>query len=200
MTWQILVADDDLIIRNLLKECLELQNYSVILAGNGQEAISLAKIYHPHLLISDIIMPLKNGFELVKELRDIKEFELLPVIFLTNKDGIQDRVNGYQAGCDIYLEKPFNPPELIAIIKHLFTRHNVQLSQTKSDVKLDISLTNRERQVLRLLIKGFSNLRIGEELYLSSKTVEKYVSNLLRKTGSTNRTELASFACKNKII
>lgn len=81
MTWQILVADDDLIIRNLLKECLELQNYSVILAGNGQEAISLAKIYHPHLLISDIIMPLKNGFELVKELRDIKEFELLPVIF-----------------------------------------------------------------------------------------------------------------------
>ena len=200
MTWKIMVVDDDLIIRNLLKECLELHNYSVILASNGVEAISLAKSIKPNLIISDIIMPLKNGFTLVKELREIREFSLLPVIFLTNKDSLQDRINGYQSGCDIYLDKPFNPLELIAIVQHLFERYNIEEKETDTLQTINIKLTEREKQVLKLLVKGFSNLKIGDELYLSAKTVEKYVSNLLKKTGVANRTELASFVYKNHII
>lgn len=200
MTWKILVVDDDLIIRNLLKECLELHNYSVILASNGVEAMSLAKSIKPNLIISDIVMPFKNGFTLVQELREIREFSLLPVIFLTNKDSLQDRINGYQSGCDIYLDKPFNPPELIAIIEHLFYRHNIQEKDIDISSDIEIKLTQREKQVLQLLVKGFSNFKIGDELYLSSKTIEKYVSNLLKKTGVANRTELASFVHKNHII
>ncbi len=200
MIWKILVVDDDLIIRNLLKESLEIHNYSVILASNGIEAISLAKSHKPNLIISDILMPFKNGFTLVKELREIGEFSLTPVIFLTNKDSIQDRINGYQSGCDIYLDKPFNPPELIAIVKHLFHRHKIKERETNISSVIDIQLTDREKQVLQLLVKGFSNLKIGDELYLSSKTVEKYVSNLFKKTGVANRTELASFVYQNHII
>jgi len=200
MIWKILVVDDDLIIRNLLKESLEIHSYSVILASNGMEAISLAKSHKPNLIISDIIMPFKNGFSLVKELREIREFSLTPVIFLTNKDSIQDRINGYQSGCDIYLDKPFNPPELIAIVKHLFHRYDIEEREGNIASLIDIQLTDREKQVLQLLVKGFSNLKIGDELYLSSKTVEKYVSNLFKKTGVANRTELASFAHKNHII
>lgn len=199
MTGTILVVDDDLIIRNLLKECLEIHDYSVILASNGEEAISLAKSRKPQLIISDIIMPLKNGFALVKELREIREFSLLPVIFLTNKDSIQDRIKGYQSGCDIYLDKPFNPPELIAIVEHLFSRYNLEKKDDLSSV-IQVQLTEREKQVLKLIVKGFSNSKIGEELYLSSKTIEKYVSNLLKKTGVNNRTELVSFVYENKIV
>lgn len=199
MTGTILVVDDDLITRNLLKECLEIHDYSVILASNGEEAISLAKIRKPQLIISDIIMPLKNGFALVKELREIREFRLLPVIFLTNKDSIQDRIKGYQSGCDIYLDKPFNPRELIAIVEHLFSRYNLEKKDDLSSVS-QVQLTEREKQVLKLIVKGFSNSQIGEELYLSSKTIEKYVSNLLKKTGVNNRTELVSFVYENKII
>lgn len=204
MKWKILVVDDDLIIRNLLKECLELHNYSVILASNGVEAISLANSRKPNLIISDIIMPLKNGFTLVKELREIKEFRLLPVIFLTNKDSIQDRIKGYESGCDIYLDKPFNPPELIAIVQHLFYRYNYEQIDNYKEKEdncsycKDIQLTHREKQVLKLLVKGFSNVQIGKELYLSPKTIEKYVSSLLRKTKANNRTELATFVHQNK--
>lgn len=221
MPLQILVTDDDLTIRELIKDCLELHGYSVILASDGQEALFLAHKYHPHLLISDIRMPHKDGYNLVKELRKNPHFRLLPVVFLTNKHSTQDKITGYQAGCDIYLSKPFQPEELSAIVRHLLERsqiiqsellfteiENITLQETVSltENNTDISTTNslnftqREKEVLHLLIKGLSNLKIAEELYLSPKTVEKYVSNLLKKTNSTNRTELVSFIFTNKII
>lgn len=221
MPLQILVTDDDLTIRELIKDCLELHGYSVILASDGQEALFLAHKYHPHLLISDIRMPHKDGYNLVKELRKNPHFRLLPVVFLTNKHSTQDKINGYQAGCDIYLSKPFQPEELSAIVRHLLDRsqiiqsellfteiENINLQETVSLTenntgiltKNSLNFTQREKEVLHLLIKGLSNLKIAEELYLSPKTVEKYVSNLLKKTNSTNRTELVSFIFTNKII
>jgi DNA-binding NarL/FixJ family response regulator len=221
MPLQILVTDDDLTIRELIKDCLELHGYSVILASDGQEALFLAHKYHPHLLISDIRMPHKDGYNLVKELRKNPHFRLLPVVFLTNKHSTQDKITGYQAGCDIYLSKPFQPEELSAIVRHLLERSqiiqsellfteieniNLQepvcLTENNTDIstKNSLNFTQREKEVLHLLIKGLSNLKIAEELYLSPKTVEKYVSNLLKKTNSTNRTELVSFIFTNKII
>lgn len=220
MPLQILVTDDDLTIRRLIKDCLELHGYSVILACDGQEALTLAQKYHPHLLISDIRMPYKDGYNLVKELRQNPHFRLLPVVFLTNKNSTQDKISGYQAGCDIYLPKPFQPEELSAIVRNLLDRSQIiqsellfsEIDNNKSKQSLsfindndllsnnNFGFTKREIEVLHLLIKGFSNLKIAEELYLSSKTVEKYVSNLLKKTDSANRTELVSFVFTNKII
>ena len=216
MPLQILVADDDIIIRNLIKDCLELEDYSVILAENGVEALDLAQQYHPHLLISDIKMPDKNGYDLVKELRQIPQFRLLPVIFLTQQNNSEARINAYQAGCDVYLGKPFHPQELVSIVRYLLERSQVIQSEllfaeTNSSPKSapvifsqltesKIELTNREKEVLELIIQGLSNFTIGEQLYLSPKTVEKYVSSLLKKTGSHNRTELAVFAFKYNLI
>jgi DNA-binding NarL/FixJ family response regulator len=221
MPLQILVTDDDLTIRRLIKDCLELHGYSVILASDGQQALSLAQKYHPHLLISDIRMPNKDGYDLVKELRQNPHFRLLPVVFLTNKYSTEDKISGYQAGCDVYLPKPFQPEELSAIVRHLLERSQIIQSELLfTDIdnihpQIDISLTNnsdhtstknylnftkRETEVLHLLIKGLSNLKIAEELYLSPKTVEKYVGNLLKKTNSANRTELVSFVFTNKIM
>lgn len=221
MPLQILVTDDDFVIRRLIQDCLEIHGYSVILAGNGDEALYLAQQYHPHLLISDIKMPHKDGYHLVKELRQNPHFRLLPVVFLTNKHSIEDKINGYQAGCDVYLPKPFEPSELTAIVKHLLERSQIiqaellyteiehQYSSSSMNFKYNypdtlnhnnLHLTNRENEVLKLLSQGLSNVKIAEKLYLSPKTIEKYVGNLLRKTNSNNRTELASFAFKNKII
>jgi DNA-binding NarL/FixJ family response regulator len=216
MTLQILVADDDLTIRTLIKECLELENYSVILADNGRQALNLAQQYHPHLLISDIKMPHKDGYDLVKELRQIPQFRLLPVIFLTNSDNPEARITGYQAGCDVYLAKPFHSEELLTIIRHLLERSQMvqsELSWTKTNnsqvltsvatsplTEINLQLTRREKEILKLIIQGLSNPKIGEKLYLSPKTVEKYVSSLLKKTGVHNRTELVSFAFQHKIV
>ncbi len=129
MPLQILVVDDSADIRNLVRDCLEIENYLVLMADNGIQALNLAKEYHPHLLISDIKMPSKNGYELVKELRQIPQFRLLPVIFLTNQDSSQARISGYEAGCDVYLSKPFHPHELITIVRHLLDRSQIVQSE-----------------------------------------------------------------------
>lgn len=207
MALQILVTDDDRRIQRLISDCLEIQGYNVILASNGIEALQLAQKYHPHLLISDIKMPYKDGYDLVKELRQIPQFRLLPVIFLTHQDSVGAKIHGYQAGCDIYLAKPFQTIELIAIVKNLLERSQVIQSElifsqdyTKRENEIEINLTPREVEVLKLLMDGFSNHKIADTLYLSPKTIEKYVANLLQKTGAGNRTELVSFAFKNHLL
>lgn len=220
MSLQILVTDDDSVIRHLIKDCLELHGYSVILAQDGQEALILARQYHPHLLISDIRMPKKDGYQLVKELRQYPSFRLLPVVFLTHKHSLDDKIHGYQVGCDAYLSKPFQPNELIAIVHHLLERSQIITSEIlyteidnshdssfpfpadEADNKIlfDSHFTDREKEVLSLLTQGLSNGKIAEKLYLSPKTVEKYVGSLLRKTNANNRTELVSFALKNHLI
>jgi len=221
MPLQILVADDDRTIRNLIKDCLELHSYSVILADNGRQALNLAQQYHPHLLISDIKMPFKDGYDLVKELRQIPQFRLLPIIFLTEKDNPSARISGYQAGCDVYLSKPFHPNELTTVVRYLLERSQIVQTEllfpennhnnhnnhngksvivSNSTPSIEVKLTSREQEVLELISQGLSNFQIGENLYLSPKTVEKYVSSLLKKTDSRNRTELVSFAFKHHLV
>lgn len=218
----ILLADDDPGIRLAVKDYLELSGYTVITAKNGQEALSLLATYHPHLLVSDIKMPRTNGYELVEQVRKRPEFRLLPVVFLTEKSTTDERIRGYQAGCDVYLPKPFEMEELAAVIRNLLERsqvmesewryRNQQLNRSNSQVmsssvpmettikvtKLD--LTERETQVLELLTQGLSNNDIGKELHLSPRTVEKYVSSLLRKTDTNNRAELVRFALEHQLV
>lgn len=211
----ILIADDDLGIRVAVKDFLELSGYAVIAAKNGEEALSLLDTYHPHLLISDIKMPKKDGYELVREIRKLPQFRLLPVIFLTERGSTQERIQGYQVGCDVYLPKPFDMEELQAVVRNLLERSQmVQTEWRISEQKGKLppirgnssphpnppSFTERELQVLRLLTEGLSNIEIGNELHLSHKTIEKYVSSLLRKTEASNRAELVRFALENHLV
>lgn len=210
----ILIAEDDPGIRLALNDYLEILGYTVLTAENGDRAMSMLENYHPHLLISDIRMPGKDGYELIKQVRQRPEFRLLPVIFLTERGDKEDRIRGYQAGCDIYLPKPFEIDELGAVIRNLLERSQIihselRFSQEKSSKQsVDINLkasnddtsdhqlefTKREKEVLHLLTNGFSNAEIGGHLHLSPRTIEKYVSSLLRKTETNNRSELIRFA------
>ena len=223
----ILIAEDDPGIRISVSDYLELSGYSVLTAENGEKALFMLEKYHPHLLISDVKMPKKDGYELVKSIRKLPEYRLLPVILLTECKDTTERIRGYQVGCDIYLPKPFEVDELGAIIRNLLERsqivhselrfshndhsHSIQShseittendSPNKSQqeqTKVELDLTNREKEVLELLMNGNSNVEIGQKLHLSHRTIEKYVSSLLRKSETSNRVELIRFALEHNL-
>jgi DNA-binding NarL/FixJ family response regulator len=222
----ILVAEDDPGIRLSVCDYLEMSGYSTVAAEDGEKALALLETYRPHLLVSDIKMPGKDGYELVRQVRQRPQFRLLPVIFLTERASIHERILGYQAGCDLYLPKPFEMEELGAVIRNLLERSqiiqselrfstlehqpqvtNSQNSHTRSHTQSVISeqlsgfdLSKRELEVLNLLSVGHSNVEIGNQLHLSPRTVEKYVSSLLRKTDTNNRAELTRFAFQHHIV
>lgn len=226
MPLTILIADDDIGTRLAISDYLELSGYHVITADNGIDALNTLEKYHPDLLVTDIMMPLMNGYELVRRVRQLSAFRLLPVILLTARTKIQERILGYQSGCDLYLPKPFELEELAAAIRNLLERsqiiqsecrfiyqdNNRNLTYTKAEnghisvsTQVQISqvltpLTVREKEVLDLLTHGFSNVEIGNHLHLSPRTVEKYVSSLLRKTETSNRAELVRFAIKHDLV
>ncbi|PAX59566.1 response regulator transcription factor [Brunnivagina elsteri] len=218
MPLTILVVDDDLGTRLSISDYLELSGYSVIAAENGQQALTIVEQHNPDLIVTDIVMPQMNGYELVRRVRQQQIFRLLPVILLTARIKTQERILGYQSGCDLYLPKPFELEELAAAIRNLLERSQIiqsecglsQADNIKSEkshkpitsaISLAFeSLTIREQEVLRLLTEGLSNIEIGEKLHLSSRTVEKYVSSLLRKTETSNRAQLVRFAIKHGLV
>jgi len=209
MPLPILLADDDVGICLLVQEYLELSGYYVVVANNGVQALKLLDSYRPHLLISDIKMPQIDGYELIRQIRQKPEFRLLPVILLTEYGSTQERIRGYQTGCDVYLPKPFEIEELGAVVKNLLERSQIFQSQkyyidAKNEAvdspTITLDLTVREKEVLSLISNGLSNIEIGHKLHLSPKTVEKYVSSLLRKTKSSNRTEIVRFALEHHLI
>ena len=203
MPCKILVVDDDLGTRLSITDYLELSGYKVITANDGQEGLLMVNKHHPDLIVTDIIMPHMNGYELVRRVRQQSQFRLLPVILLTARTQTQERILGYQSGCDLYLPKPFELEELAAAIDNLLERSRIIQSEYHSNnerTKLLESLTKREQEVLELLTHGLSNAEIGDRLYLSPRTVEKYVSSLLRKTDSSNRAELVRFAMEHHLV
>ncbi|MFM2312356.1 MAG: hypothetical protein RLZZ04_1632 [Cyanobacteriota bacterium] len=234
----ILVAEDDPAIRLSINDYLELNGYSVITAENGEQALLMLEQYHPHLLISDIKMPHKNGYELLKNIRRLPQYRLLPVILLSEFSETTARIHGYQVGCDLYLPKPFEMEELGAIIRNLLERSQVihaeirfshddrgawrlsnpleenraiaESSKPSSTEKNDetyqpqqlsdrLKLTPRETEVLKLIMEGRSNIEIGQQLHLSHRTIEKYVSSLLRKSELNNRIELICYAMEHHL-
>lgn len=216
----ILIADDDPGIRLAVSDYLEMLGYCTIDAKNAQEALDLLETYHPHLLVSDIKMPGKDGYALVRQVRQRPEFRLLPVIFLTECSTIVERIKGYKVGCDIYLPKPFEMEELGAVIRNLLERSQIVQAEirfsdrdsqhktpsqekSKNSVRFDFNslhLSKREQQVLDLITTGLSNIEIGHKLHLSPRTIEKYVSSLFRKTETNNRAELVRFALENHLL
>ncbi|MBD0262251.1 MAG: response regulator transcription factor [Tolypothrix sp. Co-bin9] len=224
MPLTILVVDDDLGTRLSISDYLELSGYIVITADDGQEALEIVEEYHPDLIVTDIVMPRMNGYELVRQVRQKPAFRLLPVILLTARIKTQERILGYQSGCDLYLPKPFELEELAAAIRNLLERSQIMKSEygfshqenpgnstpkvadshnhvnyfQKSEALS--SFSSREQEVLELLTHGLSNAQMGNQLHLSPRTVEKYVSSLLRKTETSNRAELVRFAITHGLV
>ncbi len=122
MPERILVVDDDPDIRDVLRITLETEGFEVSEAGDGEEALKAVKRIAPHLLILDMMMPKMNGDEVSRTLKKDLLLRHIPIIMLTGKGEIDDKVRGINAGVDDYLVKPFEPRELLARVKMIMRR------------------------------------------------------------------------------
>lgn len=201
-----MVADDDPGIRLAVRDYLELNGYQVTTVRDGQEVLETIETFHPQILLVDINMPRKDGHTVVRQLRKNPRFRHLPVVFLTHLGTTSDRIRGYESGCNVYLPKPFELDELAAVVRTLVQRW--QAIQSEWQVNKPVAkgqgdrfdFTEREAQVLEWLAIGLSNGEIGQKLFLSPRTVEKYVSRLLRKTETSNRAELIRYALVHHLV
>jgi DNA-binding NarL/FixJ family response regulator len=222
---RILLVDDEPGIRESVQAYLDdNENWQVEVASNAKEGWEKIEQQIPDLIISDIMMPEINGLQFLAQLREDARYHNIPVVFLTAKGMTSDRIEGYTAGCDAYLSKPFDPDELEAIVRNLLEKKkerqvsgegNLQLDELVRDIKdikgklegtnkftiteppMKIDLTPREQSVLDLVSQGLMNKEIAKTLQTSVRNVEKYVSRLFGKTGTNSRTELVRFALKH---
>jgi two-component system copper resistance phosphate regulon response regulator CusR len=199
---RILVADDDAKAAGLLVQGLKAEGYAVDLAADGDEAAWLAETNPYDALVLDVMMPAKDGFTIVRHLR--KKNILTPVIFVTARGEVEDRVRGLDAGGDDYLAKPFSLAELLARLRAMLRRQRPQASNVLrvADLEMDllarkvrrtgqeIVLTNREFALLEFLLvnspKPVSKMAIVEHVWdqhFDSQTnvVNVYVNYLRNK-------------------
>nr|YP_010925872.1 tctD transcriptional regulator [Neoporphyra seriata]WKD84104.1 tctD transcriptional regulator [Neoporphyra seriata] len=206
MSYNLMLVENDIVLSRAIQEYLTNQGFNVYIANNGLEAFNLANQHNLNLIISDIMMPLVNGYELLEKLQKTKALSKIPVIFLTAKGMTKDRIKGYNMGCYGYLSKPFDPEELVSLIKNLIARDLLQhmsvekCDMPKQSINNEIYLTPREASILDLVIDGMTNKEISTILETSTRNVEKYVSRLLQKTNMKNRTLLVKYAINNNLL
>ena len=207
MLKRLLVVDDEPNLLRAVAAVLRDENFVVTTARNGREALISVAQSPPDLIVSDVRMPGMDGFELARRLRSASNFALIPIVFLTAKDETEDRVEGFRAGVDVYLTKPFEPDELVAVIRGILRRvertHSTIARLVGNEEKetvfvRDEELTEAEWRVAETVARGLSNKEIAAELNLSVRTVENHVSRILAKKNFTNRVEIARLLLSNQ--
>jgi two-component system, OmpR family, response regulator VicR len=183
MEKKILVVDDEKPIADILQFNLKKEGYDVYSAYDGNEALAMVEEVQPDLILLDIMLPLKDGMEVCREVR--KKYDM-PIIMLTAKDSEIDKVLGLELGADDYVTKPFSTRELIARVKANLRRHQVVVSQTDEEVETNeieigsltihpnayvvskrgetIELTHREFELLYYLAKHIGQVMTREHL------------------------------------
>jgi two-component system copper resistance phosphate regulon response regulator CusR len=173
----ILVVEDEQKLANAVREGLEADHYSVRLAHTGEEGFYLAHAESFDLVILDVMLPGHDGFEILSTLR--QRGVHTPVLMLTSRDGVEDRVRGQDAGADDYLVKPFAFPELLARIRALLRRG-------KPDVPQKLSLSDLEMD-----LSGRSVARGGQALELTAREYELLEYLFLNKGRVVSREMIA---------
>lgn len=207
---KILIVDDDTTLRVALMRYLGNRGYLVEDAESGTKALTAFEQNPPDLVVSDVLMPEMSGFEFCRRLRSTRSGQLVPFIFLSSKGDVEDRVQGHHMGADDYLIKPFEPRELVAKIEaqlertrrtHAEILRMIQRSSASPDptekVELPpepLPLTPAEEKVFWEVIQGYTNKQIGDRLFVSPRTVQTHLSNILSKLGLENRSQLVRFA------
>jgi len=205
MNWvillNILIVDDEKLIRDVIKEYLLIESFKVYEAENGMEAINVIKNNDIDLVIMDIMMPKMDGYTACKEIKKIKD---VPFIMLSARSEEYDKLIGFDLGIDDYVTKPFSPKELVARVK-VITKRNIkedilQIAGIKIDdlaheVYIDdeiIVLTPKEYDLLKYLIEN-KNIALSRENLLSSiwgydfygddRTVDTHIKTLRANLG-----------------
>ena len=196
--YHILVVDDDDRIRELVKEYLNENGFIVSTGSNAEEAKIKMEYFKFDLIVLDVMMPGQNGFELTRE---IKKYLNVPIILLTAKSEVENRIEGLELGADDYLGKPFEPKELLLRIKNIIKksiRVNLnkknKIGEAKVDLnKMSINLKNKsnkinnvEKKVLLEMLanpgKTYSRLQIKEISNISQeRSVDVMITRLRQK-------------------
>lgn len=199
---KILVCDDETLIREVIREYLLMDNYEVLEASNGLDAIDVVKNNDIDLIIMDIMMPKMDGYQAIKEIKKIKD---IPFIVLSARSEEFDKLIGFDLGIDDYVTKPFSPKELVARIKAVTKRlqnevitykyHSLELNDSAHEVTIDkelVMLTPKEYDLLKYLFQN-KNIALSRETILASvwgydffgdeRTVDTHVKTLRNNLG-----------------
>ena len=205
----ILVIDDDERLRELVAEYLSSRGFAVQTAEDGEAGLAVLASQSPDLVVLDVMMPGRDGFEMVKEIRKDSR---VPIIMLTARGDETDRIVGLELGADDYLPKPFNPRELLARIQAVLRRsddadeHSTRLTAgplvidvDRRQVELDgrpIELTTTEFEILRTMVANagrvisrerLMELARGEDFASFDRSVDVHVSHIRKKLGDDPR-------------
>ena len=204
MTIRVMIVDDhEIVLRGLSMVLDAFPQFSMIAtAQNGEEAIALCALHQPDVILMDIMMPIKNGIEATRIIR--QRFPKTQVVALTsiaeNPHAIRDILN---AGAISYILKDVTIDTLAQTIEaaHL-GKPTLATEAIRALVQPDetFALTEREREVLSYLAQGWTNRQIADQLVLSQSTIKFHVSSLLTKLKVSSRTEAVSFALKHKLV
>jgi DNA-binding response OmpR family regulator len=215
---KILLAEDDPNLGTLLQEYLEAKNYSVKLAKNGKEGYDLFCKQDYDLCLLDVMMPLKDGFTLAKEIR--MSNKQVPIIFLTAKSMKEDTIEGFNAGADDYITKPFSMEELLARIQAVLRRSMKTQAMENDRVEFSIGkyvfnaetqtlkfgdenfkLTTKEAQLMRLLAlnknevvdRSFTLKTIWhDDNYFNSRSMDVYITKLRKYLKLDQKVEIVN--------
>ena len=179
MNSRLLIIEDELPMRTALKDCLEGEGYRVLTAADGEIGLERALKEKPDLVLLDIMLPKLDGFALCAELRRLSLD--VPVLMLTAKGQVQDRVSGLDAGADDYLVKPFSTDELLARVRALLRRTrrtgHAQTALELGEVQIDLlkQTALRGRKQVHLTAKEFAMLRLMAEAQSEPVTRERFL-------------------------
>ncbi len=199
---KILVIDDEKLIRDVVKEYLQLDGFAVDEAGNGDDAIQLCLQNDYNLVIMDIMMPKKDGYQAVREIKKVKD---VPILMLSARGEEFDKLIGFDLGIDDYVTKPFSPKELVARVKAIIKRNEKSgaklefggliLDDKAHEVTIDgkiINLTPKEYDLLKYFVSNnhialsreqlLTNIW-GYDFYGDDRTVDTHVKTLRHQLG-----------------
>lgn len=216
MPIRILIADDHALLRQGIKNVIDLEEDLVIVgeAADGEETIAKTKALQPDLLLLDLNMPKVKGIDVIKIVKEA--LPALKVLVLTIHDDENYLLEVIKYGASGYVLKDIEPRMLIQAIRAVHTGESfiyptltkkliteVKRSQSMERARRrgrDNRLTYREMEVLQLIAKGMSNMEIAGQLFLSEKTVKNHLTSIFRKLNVSDRTQAALYAVKHKFV
>ncbi|MCM0648746.1 response regulator transcription factor [Clostridium swellfunianum] len=205
LEYKILAVDDEEHIQELLKFNLENSGYKVICCSTGTEALKLAKVEKPDLILLDVMLPGIDGYDVCKEIRKDNNISSIPIIMITAKSEELDKILGLELGADDYMTKPFSIRELLARVKAVLRRTTIQpidksyrfdniiVDFEKHEVTKEgkrVELTLKEFEVLEILIKNKGRVVTreflldkvwGYEYFGETRTVDVHIRHLRQK-------------------
>jgi DNA-binding NarL/FixJ family response regulator len=204
----VLLVDDEANLLLALEACLSAEGYAVATARTAAEALVRLAEGVPDIIVSDIRMPGMDGYALARHLRASPRTMLVPIVFLTVKDTLEDRLEGFKTGVDAYLTKPFETAELLAVVANILER----VQRTHSEIARlvgteppaakgvfeDDDLTEAERRIANAVARGLTNKEIATEFGISARTVENHISHILAKKGFTSRVDIARYIYQSR--